>query len=54
MRVACGIEVDPRYIDVAVRRFEAMTGKQAVHAETGQTFAEVAAERGAETSGLAA
>lgn len=40
-----GIEIEPRYVDVAIRRWEAMTGKQAVLECTGQRFAEVAAER---------
>jgi len=49
-RVACGIEIEPAYVDVAIRRWEKRTGRQAVLAETGETFAEVAASRkGAET-----
>lgn len=44
-RIAYGIEIDPGYVDVAIRRWEKMTGKQAVLESTGQTFAEVAAER---------
>ncbi len=28
-----GIEVDPRYVDVAVRRWEAVTGQKAVKAD---------------------
>ena len=49
-RRARAIELDPLYVDVAVRRWEKMTGKQAVLEATGQTFAEVAAERGALSS----
>ncbi len=45
-RIACGLELDPAYVDVAVRRYEAYTGKLAILDHTGQTFAEVAAERG--------
>jgi len=37
-RKARGIEIDPHYVDVAVRRWQAYTGKPAVHAETGLTF----------------
>ena len=37
-RYARVIEIDPRYCDVAVRRWEAYTGKQATHAITGKTF----------------
>lgn len=46
-RVAYGIELEPAYVDVAIRRWETMTGKEAVLADTGQTFAEVAAARAA-------
>ncbi len=44
-RVGYGIELDPIYVDVAVRRWQALTGKAAILAETGQTFAHVEAER---------
>jgi DNA modification methylase len=44
-RIACGIEIDPRYIDVAIARWQAMTGEEATLAETGETFAEVAIRR---------
>lgn len=44
-RIAYGIEIEPGYVDVAIRRWEKMTGEMAVLAETGQLFAEVAAER---------
>lgn len=37
-RVAYGMELDPQYIDVAVRRWQRKTGQQAVHAVTGETF----------------
>lgn len=40
------IELSPAYVDVAVKRWQDFTGKQAVHAETGQPFAQVARERG--------
>jgi DNA modification methylase len=40
-----GLELDPRYVDVAVRRWERLTGKKAVHAETGLTIEELAAAR---------
>lgn len=43
-RVGLGIELDPRYVDVAVRRWERLTGKSAIH-ETGRSFKEVEAER---------
>jgi DNA modification methylase len=50
-RLAFGIEIEPAYIDVAIRRWAAMTGEQAVLAETGETFAEVVARRDGEPSG---
>lgn len=44
-RRAAAMELDPRYVDVAVRRWEARTGLVATHAESGQSFAQVAIER---------
>jgi len=40
------MEKDPGYVDVAVRRWEKATGEEAVLDSSGQTFAEVAVERG--------
>lgn len=37
-RVCYGIELDPLYVDVAVRRWQRHTGGQAVHAKTGKRF----------------
>lgn len=48
-RRAYGVEIDPGYVDVAIRRWEKLSGQQAVLAGAGQSFAEVAAER-AETN----
>ena len=39
------VELEPRYVDVTIQRFEALTRADAVHAATGATFAEVASER---------
>jgi DNA modification methylase len=39
------IEIDPSYVDVAIARFERLTKADAVHAESGKTFAEIARER---------
>jgi DNA modification methylase len=50
MRRGYGIEIEPGYVDVAIRRWQGMSGEQAVLAESGQSFAEVAAERMASTS----
>jgi DNA modification methylase len=44
-RKAYGLEIDPGYVDCAVRRYEAYTGKTVLLDETDQTFAEVAAAR---------
>ncbi len=45
-RCARAIELDPAYVDVSVKRWEAYTGKLAVLAETGETFADVDRRRG--------
>jgi DNA modification methylase len=37
-RVCFGVELDPLYVDVAIRRWQRATGLDAVHAESGQTF----------------
>lgn len=37
------IELNPAYVDVAVKRWQEFTGQKAVHAETGLTFAQTAA-----------
>jgi len=42
------IEYEPTYCEVTIRRWEALTGKAAVLAETGETFAELGARRAAE------
>ncbi len=38
-----GIEIDPHYVDTAIRRWQRHTGGQAVHAVTGTKFDDVAA-----------
>ena len=45
-----GIEIEPGYVDVAIRRWEALTGNTALLAETGQSFAMIAQERSGETA----
>jgi len=42
-----GMELDPAYCDVAVRRWQNFTGKDAVLASTGESFNEIAERRGA-------
>jgi DNA modification methylase len=44
-RIGYGLEIEPRYVDVAIRRLAEHAGLEAVHVESGMTFAEVAAER---------
>jgi len=44
-RVCAGMELDPKYVDVSIRRWEAYTGGQALHAATGLTFAEMREQR---------
>ena len=41
------IELEPRYVDVVVRRWEELTGQAAVHASTGRTFTDTASQIGA-------
>jgi DNA modification methylase len=44
-RICRGVELDPLYVDVIIRRYEATTGKRAVVAETGETFQALTARR---------
>jgi DNA modification methylase len=44
-RTALLMELDPRYCDVIVRRWQDYTGRQAVLEATGQAFDEVSAAR---------
>ena len=44
-RVCLGMEIDPRYVDVAVVRWQQFTGKQAVLDGDGRTFKEIARVR---------
>jgi DNA modification methylase len=50
-RRAYGLEIDPLYVDVAVKRWQDFTKRDAILKATGQTFDEVAAERAAATVG---
>lgn len=44
-RVAAGTEIEPRYSDVTIRRWQDRTGSAATHAESGLSFDEVATQR---------
>lgn len=41
-RVCYGIEIDSIYVDVAIRRWQRITGDRAIHAATGKSFDEIA------------
>jgi DNA modification methylase len=47
-RAGYGIELDPLYVDVAIRRWEKLTKRHAVHFATGKTFAETEQQIGDE------
>jgi DNA modification methylase len=40
-RKCYGMELDPKYVDVIVKRWQEYTGKKAIHAESGDEFVEV-------------
>lgn len=45
-RCCCAVELSPDYVDVAVLRWQAFTGKEAVLEKGGATFTQAAKERG--------
>jgi DNA modification methylase len=44
-RVCCGIELDPKYIDVVIQRWQRLSGKQATLEGDGRTFEAISEER---------
>ena len=44
-RVCCGIEIDPKYVDVTIKRWQKLSGKQAVLEVDWRSFEEVSEER---------
>jgi len=50
-RICRGVELDPLYIDVIVRRYRAATGNHVVLVETGETFDTLTARRQHESAG---
>jgi DNA modification methylase len=49
-RVCRGVEFDPLYVDVIVRRYEGVSGQAPVLVETGESFRELSARRAREAS----
>lgn len=43
-RICYGMEIDPIYVDAAIRRFQKYTGQKAVHSVTGLSFDEMTLE----------
>ena len=41
-RICYGVELDPQYADLSIRRWQSWTGQDAIHEETGLTFNELA------------
>ena len=39
-RRCVGVEISPAYVDIAIQRWEALSGEEAIHQESGQTFGE--------------
>lgn len=48
-RRGCGIELDPQYCDVIVRRLTVAAEIEAIHTETGETFSEIERKRATES-----
>jgi DNA modification methylase len=44
-RRAYALDIDPKYVDVSIRRWQRYTRRDAVHAASGKTFDELAIER---------
>jgi DNA modification methylase len=44
-RVCCGMEIDPKYVDVVVSRWQTLSNQEARLEGDGRTFAEIKAER---------
>ena len=44
-RLCCGMELDPKYVDLIVERWQRLSGKAACLEEDGRSFAEMAAAR---------
>jgi DNA modification methylase len=53
-RRAVGADIEPRFVDLAIRRWQEFTGKDAVHVQSGRCFDEMAKARNELTSESAA
>ena len=49
-RRCVGVEIEPAYVDLAIRRWQKLTGRNAIHAECGHSFDEIASGTQSETS----
>ena len=47
-RICYGVELNPVYVDVAIERWQAFTGEEAVLADSGESFASLKSKRLAE------
>jgi len=52
-RICCGLEISPAYVDVIVRRWQAFTGRNAIHHASGQSFDDRAGSQDRDRSGSA-
>ncbi|HEY5254555.1 MAG TPA: hypothetical protein VIJ53_07880, partial [Acidobacteriaceae bacterium] len=43
-RICYGIELDPLYVDTAIKRWQRHTGEHAIHAVSGKRFDDIAKE----------
>lgn len=44
-RICMGIEIDPRYVDITISRWQTLTGKKAIHSISKQSFDDLAQEK---------
>jgi DNA modification methylase len=44
-RLCYGVELNPTYVDVAIERWQAFTGEEAVLQDSGETFAALKSQR---------
>jgi len=49
-RRCVGVEIEPAFVDLAIRRWQKLTGRDAIHAESGHSFNEIASDASGEAS----